>query len=624
LRKGGATEGNAVELDHLLARLEEVVGRVGVERTQILRTLALAWMHHPTRRDPEKALRFARLAVEKGAGKDSEAFAFLAEIQALRGDPDAAVLTLEEGMHLAHANRVLEEKANEGRRALLPDMVSYESIDAALDANDFEVLVPPGATWRYWIGRAEPSQDLEWTASDFHDEAWREGKSGFGYGDNDDATDLSEMKGAFTTVYIRHRFEVADPATVGQILLTVRIDDGFVAYVNGHEVGRSLAGTSDERVPFNGMATLALVDAEDRVLEVDRSFLRSGTNTIAVQALNNSPDSSDLSLIPSIKAKRKPNSSRDRALLEALRAAAKGAGAADRIAYLEGRALERAGRHGEAALVLGDLAGRDRDRMEPVLALARCLRDAGDASAAIARLRDALGAGRAGGRAAWDLWFSLSLLDLARKPAEALAELSALNPAGVPAGTVGGSHADHLRWLLERLEDGQGIRIDCGGEDRMVRGSAWGKDRFAEGGYATGERLGPPTSAPEEISPPPFLRGDVAGTEEDDLYREVRMFPSFQLRVPAYRIPLPRGAYRVVLRFVEVTEARGSRVFDIVIEGKTKIEGHDTVAEVGARAADVHTFEDIKVEDGILDIELIPRAGHPAIAAIEITPGRDG
>ena len=62
------------------------------------------------------------------------------------------------------------------------------------------------------------------------------GKAGFGYGDDDDATVIPDMQGRYACVFFRHRFSMAEiPAS---LVLMMRVDDGCVVWLNGHEVAR--------------------------------------------------------------------------------------------------------------------------------------------------------------------------------------------------------------------------------------------------------------------------------------------------------------------------------------------------------------------------------------------------
>ena len=89
---------------------------------------------------------------------------------------------------------------------------------------------------------------------EFDDRAWESGPSGFGYGDGDDATVLEDLRGSATTIYIRHRFPVEDPARLPAVSLSIAADDGCVAYLNGVEVGRVRAGEAGAPLPAAGTA----------------------------------------------------------------------------------------------------------------------------------------------------------------------------------------------------------------------------------------------------------------------------------------------------------------------------------------------------------------------------------
>ena len=76
----------------------------------------------------------------------------------------------------------------------------------------------------------------------FNDAAWLAGKTGVGY---DYAglvgLDVAAMYGVNKTVYIRIPFAVADVAAIDKLILRMRYEDGFVAYLNGIEVARANA-----------------------------------------------------------------------------------------------------------------------------------------------------------------------------------------------------------------------------------------------------------------------------------------------------------------------------------------------------------------------------------------------
>src|SRR6185503_7681676 len=123
---------------------------------------------------------------------------------------------------------------------------------------------------------------------------------GFGYGDGDDRTTLADMEGNYTTVYLRRSFDLANPAAVTSLTLSIRYDDGFVLYLNGTEVARrGVTGT----VAFNSRATDHEADSAEVIdLTAGRNLLRTGKNVIAAVGVNTSLTSSDMSLDPEVYA----------------------------------------------------------------------------------------------------------------------------------------------------------------------------------------------------------------------------------------------------------------------------------------------------------------------------------
>ena len=104
------------------------------------------------------------------------------------------------------------------------------------------------------------------------------------------------------SVYARMEFDVADPTEFDFLDLEMRYDDGFVAYLNGHEVAR-------DRVPdvvtWDARATRGREagDTFDRfgvttTLDDGTPLLVEGTNVLAIHALNRSLTDSDMLVQP--------------------------------------------------------------------------------------------------------------------------------------------------------------------------------------------------------------------------------------------------------------------------------------------------------------------------------------
>ena len=93
-------------------------------------------------------------------------------------------------------------------------------------------LVPAGSTWRY---RAD-GVDLgaTWRQPGYDTASWATGPAQLGWGDGDEATIVPS---AAVTQYFVRTFTVANTATVPNLRLRLRRDDGAAVYVNGIEVG---------------------------------------------------------------------------------------------------------------------------------------------------------------------------------------------------------------------------------------------------------------------------------------------------------------------------------------------------------------------------------------------------
>ncbi len=164
------------------------------------------------------------------------------------------------------------------------------------------VLVPENAARRVLVPTA--AVDAAWRGgADFDDSAWLDGaggvgyERGIGYEQLFDINVQTSMYGKNASCLIRIPFDIpaADLGVISGLVLKVRYDDGFAAYLNGAEVSRrNLTG---EPV-WNSRASsvnpdLDAVNPEGFPISEHVDKLRAGRNILAIHGLNDSTTSSD-------------------------------------------------------------------------------------------------------------------------------------------------------------------------------------------------------------------------------------------------------------------------------------------------------------------------------------------
>ena len=178
------------------------------------------------------------------------------------------------------------------------------SVPAASTAWTQEVLIAPDEEWAYFPGTEAPPAD--WIEPDFDDSGWLTGPAGFGYGDGDDATLLSDMQNSYVTVFIRKVFDIENIDDLALLQIGVQYDDGFVAYLNGVEVARSSTmGAAGGPANFDTTASDHEVNATPQWFTVGgegMDALDERENVLAISGHNANLTSSDFSLIPQARS----------------------------------------------------------------------------------------------------------------------------------------------------------------------------------------------------------------------------------------------------------------------------------------------------------------------------------
>ena len=165
--------------------------------------------------------------------------------------------------------------------------------------NHWETVIMASDIWHYFIGNTEPPEN--WIDIDFDDSTWLLGPGGIGYGDSDDSTIIDQV----TSVYLRKNFILIDTSTILGAYLHVDFDDGFVAYLNGHEIARVNIGAVGIRPKYDEFALLNTYEAHiptggipsQFIINMDSlsEYMIQGSNVLALQVHNCDATSSDLS-----------------------------------------------------------------------------------------------------------------------------------------------------------------------------------------------------------------------------------------------------------------------------------------------------------------------------------------
>lgn len=159
---------------------------------------------------------------------------------------------------------------------------------------DFFVAIPKNSDWFYLAGT---HPEGKWTEVKYDTKGWKQGAAPFGYSYREARTVLDDMKGKYSTLYLRHEFEVEQADYIAELGLMINYDDGFIAYLNGKEVVRKGvgkgAGKDAQQVKSHDATKFGYFALKDF-----EKHLRSGTNVLTIEGHNSSLDSHDFLIDP--------------------------------------------------------------------------------------------------------------------------------------------------------------------------------------------------------------------------------------------------------------------------------------------------------------------------------------
>lgn len=180
------------------------------------------------------------------------------------------------------------------QHAPMPKSTSMSSKKGEALPTSVREVIAKGAAWNYFTGSEESTS---WLERDFDTSSWKTGNAGFGYGDNDDATRLEDMKNNYQRVRIRKSFQISEDNIESDGLgLAIRFDDAFIAYLNGKEVLR--VGVDSGAGEKAGGVRSHEAGRKHRFFPIHHSLFRDGENVLAIEGHNTGLESSDFTLDP--------------------------------------------------------------------------------------------------------------------------------------------------------------------------------------------------------------------------------------------------------------------------------------------------------------------------------------
>ena len=181
------------------------------------------------------------------------------------------------------------------RRSLGPALAL--ALLAAAPLGQAVTLFDYRADWKLWRGKKTPSRPdyWAWTKANHDDSDWEIAQTPVFFGEKvTGGTELEDMKSLYISFFLRRKFDCPDPDTITSMTLRTKVDDGFVAYINGTEVARHNVET--DKPKYNTPASKAATEPlryRSYALKNFGDVLVDGENTIAVIVLNQRRTSPD-------------------------------------------------------------------------------------------------------------------------------------------------------------------------------------------------------------------------------------------------------------------------------------------------------------------------------------------
>jgi hypothetical protein len=174
-----------------------------------------------------------------------------------------------------------------------------------------ETLVPSIATVSYHVPDSnDAAVGTGWTATDFNDSEWQTGLTGIGFGSSVSSNVVTnvegDMLGINSSLWARIEFDLEEglPESFDTLILRMKYEDGFAAYLNGQEVVSRNApnpvewnSTADSNRPVEEALVFEHIDLKPYL-----GVLQTGKNVLAIHGLNDHESDGEFLIRPELFA----------------------------------------------------------------------------------------------------------------------------------------------------------------------------------------------------------------------------------------------------------------------------------------------------------------------------------
>jgi len=173
-------------------------------------------------------------------------------------------------------------------------------ISAGLSA---QITFNTQSSYRYLKGIDAAGLESNWFDPGFDDSMWSAEMAPFRFGDGVGGTELVDMQGNYSTLYLRSSFSASEVDLLDMLTIGVNWDDGFIIWINGKQV---LSQQAPASVSYDALASDLHESGQPEIFSfpVADLGLVEGENSLAIFACNHSlTTSSDFYIDMSINAR---------------------------------------------------------------------------------------------------------------------------------------------------------------------------------------------------------------------------------------------------------------------------------------------------------------------------------